>query len=427
MYYSSNKNLIEYLYGKYYGLVTPIVTSVMGLPLIHNYLVSNPNSLDNPLSNFTEIGLHLGTPFLFGGLVYLYGKTLNTDLIDNVTKFPNKVALERNKKVIEKLHEYSVITCSLQKVKDDRDNKFKYPRRTDLEETTKLLSQEFSENSTLFSNSMINKFYIINTLCDEDDLNLKCQKIREVLLNKKINFIHGLYSRKFDEENFDFILEESKRIHDIHFYLHNQSGDLFETLDFALRQRDQYTSEHSNRVTKYSILLGMQAGLHYNDIMRLELLGALHDIGKIGVSDTILNKNKSLTHDEYEQIKKHPEIGFDIVIKGREDLKSEMFPILYHHERWDGKGYPQGKYGENIPLLSRILAIADTYSAITEDRPYKAARTPEKAFQIIEEQKGKQFDPKLVNDFLEIKDEILKYTLDSKLHISHRNFHKCLS
>jgi len=425
MYFSSKKNFMEYVYAKYYRLITPIVTSAISIPLVSNYIIENHNFLDKPISNLSELGVHLGTPFLLGGLIYLYGKTLNNDLIDSVTNFPNKIALERNSKIISKMPEYSIITCSLQKVKDNRDNKFKYPRKMDLEETAKILSQEFSQNSTLFSNSMINKFYIVNTKCDEDDLNLKCQKIRESLLEKKINFIHGIYTRKYDEDDFNFILDESKKIHDIHFYLHNQSGDLFETLDFALRQRDQYTSVHSNNVTKYSILLGMESHLHYNDIMRLELLGALHDIGKIGVSDSILNKNGSLTEEERQQIQRHPEIGFNIVIKGREDLKSEMFPILFHHERWDGKGYPQGKYGTNIPLLSRILAIADTYSALTEDRPYKIANTPEIAFKIIEEEKGKQFDPTLVDNFLRIKETILKYTQNPHLHISHRNFHKC--
>lgn len=424
MYYSSRKNLAEYLYGKHYKIITPVTTSIIGIPLIYDFMMNNYHYLQNPTSNLSELMLHLGTPFLVGSLIYLYGKTLNNDLIDNLTGFPNKIALERNKTAIEKIREYSVITCSLQKVKDERDNKFKYPRMSDIEKTAKKLTLEFGHSSTLFSNSMINKFYIISPNSDEDDLNLKCQNIRESLLEKKMNFIHGIYTRKFDEENFNFILEESKRVHDIHFYLHNKSGDLFETLDLTLRHRDKYTSEHSSAVTKYAILLAMRSNLHYNDIMRLELLGALHDIGKIGVSDSILNKTSKLTADEYEQIKKHSEIGFDIVIKGREDLTSEMFPILYHHERWDGKGYPHGKYGENIPLLSRILAIADTYSAITEERPYKKQRSPQTAFEIIEKEKGLQFDPTLVENFLDIKDQILKYTLNPNLHISHRNFHK---
>ena len=176
----------------------------------------------------------------------------------------------------------------------------------------------------------------------------------------------------------------------------------FETLDFALRQRDQYTSVHSNNVTKYSILLGMESHLHYNDIMRLKLLGALHDIGKIGVSDSILNKNGSLTEEERQQIQRHPEIGFNIVIKGREDLKSEMFPILFHHERWDGKGYPRGLHDEQIPLLARIISIVEVYDRVCDRGDYPEAERKRNAVQVIVEGSGTQFDPHLVDVFIRL-------------------------
>jgi HD-GYP domain-containing protein (c-di-GMP phosphodiesterase class II) len=131
----------------------------------------------------------------------------------------------------------------------------------------------------------------------------------------------------------------------------------------------------------------------------LELLATLHDIGKIGISDQILNKPDKLSPEEWVEMKKHPEIGYRIAMSSPELVPIAEY-ILTHHERWDGEGYPQKLAGERIPLLSRILAVVDAYDAMTEDRPYRKAMSKEEAVMEIRENLGKQFDPLMAKIFL---------------------------
>jgi HD-GYP domain-containing protein (c-di-GMP phosphodiesterase class II) len=127
----------------------------------------------------------------------------------------------------------------------------------------------------------------------------------------------------------------------------------------------------------------------------------LHDLGKIGISEKILNKKAKLDKKEYDEIKKHPQIAADI-LRPVQFLHGLIPFIFYHHERWDGKGYPSGIKGDEIPIGARIIAIADVYEALTSNRPYRKAYSREKAIQIIREGSGKQFDPRIVSVFLKI-------------------------
>jgi HD-GYP domain-containing protein (c-di-GMP phosphodiesterase class II) len=131
----------------------------------------------------------------------------------------------------------------------------------------------------------------------------------------------------------------------------------------------------------------------------------LHDIGKIGVPDNVLLKDGRLTDEEYNLIKKHPEIGANIIkqVQGFSELPPLIEGILYHHERYDGKGYPEGLSGENIPLFGRIIAVADAYDAMTSNRPYRNGMLPEKALSIINEGKGTQWDPTFAEIFVNLK------------------------
>jgi HD-GYP domain-containing protein (c-di-GMP phosphodiesterase class II) len=145
----------------------------------------------------------------------------------------------------------------------------------------------------------------------------------------------------------------------------------------------------------------------------------LHDVGKINISDTILNKPGKLTEEEYEIMKLHTVYGKEIMekaittVKGENYLKEARNMAAYHHERWDGKGYPEGLHGEVIPLSARIMAVADVFDALTSPRVYKPAFPLEKALQILEEGSGTQFDPKCVNAFMdalpEVKQVLRKY------------------
>ncbi len=169
----------------------------------------------------------------------------------------------------------------------------------------------------------------------------------------------------------------------------------------ALDAKDKYTAGHCSRVTDYAMLLGEAMGLSEDKITLLEEASLFHDIGKIGVPEVILNKKDSLGNDEFEVIKKHSAIGADI-IASISAFRDHVNIVRHHHERWDGRGYPDQLKGEEIPLEARILAIADTYDAMTSDRPYRSRMSKEKAVTIIRECTGSQFDPEMARKFLEV-------------------------
>lgn len=163
----------------------------------------------------------------------------------------------------------------------------------------------------------------------------------------------------------------------------------------AIDARDHYTQGHSERVATLAHSLARIYGLSENACQEVYLAGILHDIGKIGVPDAVLLKNGPLTAEEFKVIQTHPEIGYRIVEK-LEHLQFVLPGILYHHERWDGRGYPHGLSGALIPLMARILAVADAFDAMTSSRPYRNAMPPEKAYQIISNGAAEQWDALVV-------------------------------
>ena len=165
--------------------------------------------------------------------------------------------------------------------------------------------------------------------------------------------------------------------------------------------RSQETEEHAERLQELSRLVGMKINLSEVELDELSLLAALHDIGKVGIDDTILKKPGKLTAEEWIEMKKHPEIGYRIAMASPE-LMSIANYILCHHERWDGKGYPQGLKGKQIPLLSRIISVIDAFDAMTQDRPYRQALSMEEALEEIRVNAGTQFDPEAARIFIEV-------------------------
>ncbi len=174
-----------------------------------------------------------------------------------------------------------------------------------------------------------------------------------------------------------------------------------QALSSSLDAKDRYTRGHSERVALLTKAIALAAGRSTETAERWELAGTLHDIGKIGVPDAVLCKPGRLTDEEFVLIKRHPRIGYEILhpIPSVRDL---LPGVLHHHERWDGRGYPDRLAGEKIPPMARALAIADTFDAMSSNRAYRSARTREEVLAEIERCAGTQFDPELVPVFLSL-------------------------
>jgi len=169
----------------------------------------------------------------------------------------------------------------------------------------------------------------------------------------------------------------------------------------TIELKDQYTGEHVEKTVQYATEIARALNLPEDEIEHIKQAAILHDLGKIGISEKILVKKSKLTKEEFDEIKKHPQIGVDI-IRPIKFLHNIIPVVLYHHERWDGKGYPNGLKGEDIPVGARVVAIADVYQALTSNRPYRKAYSEEKALEIIKNGSGTQFDPVVVTKFAQI-------------------------
>ncbi len=169
----------------------------------------------------------------------------------------------------------------------------------------------------------------------------------------------------------------------------------------ALDLKDNYTAQHSANVAQYSYDIARAYGLGDKECNLAHLAGLLHDLGKISVPDEILNSRRTLEDDEWAVVQAHTEAGQKI-LSNMTEFEDLARIVLHHHERYDGAGYPRGLSDESIPLLSRIVSVADCYSAMISARPYSGPRPPEVAMMELRDQRGRQFDPQVVGAFLEI-------------------------
>lgn len=177
----------------------------------------------------------------------------------------------------------------------------------------------------------------------------------------------------------------------------------------AGHHNDTDTGLHIWRMAAYANALAKAVNWHVDASDMLELAAPMHDMGKVGVADSILQAPRALTEEEWQAMKAHPQIGYQILSKSQTPLFEMAAEIaLYHHEKWDGSGYPSGLVGEAIPESARIVAIADVFDALTMARPYKPAWSADKAFDLILSESGKHFEPRLVDAFISIQDVILR-------------------
>lgn len=193
---------------------------------------------------------------------------------------------------------------------------------------------------------------------------------------------------------------------------------------YALDCKDHYTYGHSMRVAYYALCLGRAIGLSDEQLYELELASLFHDIGKIGIPDAILLKPQRLEEEEFQIMKKHPEISGEI-LRQLDGFKQVALYARHHHERYDGRGYPDGLKGDEIPLCSQIILIADTFDAMTSTRPYREKLSQEMAFEELLEFSGGQFNPRLTEVFIDcMKKEIKNNSEEFYLKVMQKSFKK---
>jgi len=185
-------------------------------------------------------------------------------------------------------------------------------------------------------------------------------------------------------------------------------------LAYALEAKDAYTSGHSQRVSNLSVAIARELNLPQSQINELRLAGLLHDIGKIGVRESVLNKPGRLTRKEFAMVKRHPEIG-EHILRPIVDSTEILEAVRNHHEHYNGSGYPDGLKNNEIPLAARILAVSDAYAAMTSERPYRKSMSADAALDEIARHKGTQFDPEIADTFTRIK--------ESRISISKKQKH----
>jgi PAS domain S-box-containing protein len=195
--------------------------------------------------------------------------------------------------------------------------------------------------------------------------------------------------------------ERTRELAEANRLLQQSYDDTIRAITAAMDAKDNYTRGHSEEVKKIAVKIGQALKLDPDSLRRLEYAALLHDIGKIGVSGQLLTKGSTLTEYEFDEVKLHPQIGGKLL--EQVDLLKDAGPIIAaHHENYDGSGYPKGLKGEEIPIESRIIAVADSYEAMTVDRPYRKAYSKEEAMQRLKNGSGTQFDPRIVEILLKV-------------------------
>ena len=216
-------------------------------------------------------------------------------------------------------------------------------------------------------------------------------------------------------EQMHTIREINEELQDKNDELEKAYLDTIGILRHTVEAKDPYTRGHSDRVSEYSVLIGKKLGLDEQTLHTLRIGGLFHDIGKIGIPDSILLKESKLDDEEYSQIKNHPTIGVHML--GDAQIFKDIIPIVkHHHERYDGRGYPSQLKGEDIPYIARIVAVADTFDAMTSKRSYRDALPLSVVKEEIEKCTGTQFDPKIAPVFL----DILNNDYDSIIEIQNK-------
>jgi putative nucleotidyltransferase with HDIG domain len=212
---------------------------------------------------------------------------------------------------------------------------------------------------------------------------------------------YSLYARQ--NQLIDQLTSSNARLEDANERLRKVNLSFAAAMVRALDARDAWTAGHSAAVAIYSRDIAREMGMDETDVQLVHLTGLVHDIGKIGVSAEVLQKTSALNDDEWAEMRRHSEIGANILVEV-DDYVEVARIVRSHHERFDGAGYPDGLAREEIPLLARVIAVADSYNAMTSDRPYRRAMSPDVAIKQLVNGRGSQFQAELVDAFLRVLD-----------------------
>jgi putative two-component system response regulator len=200
------------------------------------------------------------------------------------------------------------------------------------------------------------------------------------------------------------LVEEREKLQEAHTRLLGAYEATIEGWSHAMDLRDRETEGHSQRVTELTMKMAKMFGMTGEQLVHLRRGALLHDMGKLGIPDSILHKPDKLTEEEWQIMHKHPQLAYDMLYR-IEYLRPAIDIPYCHHERWDGSGYPRGLQGEKIPLAARLFAVVDVWDALTSDRPYRSAWSEDESLTYIREQSGQHFDPRVVDLFLKMVEE----------------------
>lgn len=263
------------------------------------------------------------------------------------------------------------------------------------------------ESCTVFSRQVMNDWYVVmvisNTRLFHD---LRSQILIGILISVIVFLIVVVFCSFSAKKIADYQRKEDESKE----RLDRMNTNIIRALAYTIDAKDRYTSGHSQRVADYSLAIARRMGKSEEEQKVIYYAGLLHDVGKIRVSEEVINKPGKLTVEEYDQIRIHPISGYHILKDIHEDVKI-AYGAKYHHERYDGNGYPNGLEGENIPEIARIIGVADAYDAMASNRSYRNALPQEVVRSEIEKGRGKQFDEKIANIMLQMIDEDKNYSM----------------
>ncbi len=313
-------------------------------------------------------------------------------------------------RLLESNH-YQILITDLKMPVMDGDRLIASVRERDKDISIIIITAFYSEDNAIQN---INQFQISGYIKKPFKLNEVANQVEKVAINIELQRQEQSYRRKL-EKQLQYQKKELERKSNAYVL------ELIQSLNNTLESKDRYTYGHSIRVSRFSRLLLLDAKIEIEDPKNFFYAAMLHDIGKIGISDSILNKPDKLTDAEFDVIKSHP-VEATKILRNISNIEYIKKVIRHHHERFDGKGYPDKLIGEAIPVESRIISIVDTFDALISDRPYRKGKTFEEAVQIIKANLRTQFDPKLGEIFIEVTVKNFSFINSILKDFDHRVF-----